>query len=112
MARAMSSLPVPVSPVIRTLESVGATLAIRERTALLVALTAFCALLLHGALWVRLKTEDSLQTRSQALAGKAWWAVGGLTVAITYASFRVQPHLTLSFVERPWGYLFPVIAIA
>src|SRR5258705_10753506 len=29
----MSSLPVPVSPVIRTVESVGATLAIWERTA-------------------------------------------------------------------------------
>jgi hypothetical protein len=29
----MSSLPVPVSPVIRTVESVGPTLAIRERTA-------------------------------------------------------------------------------
>ena len=33
MARAMSSLPVPVSPVIRTVESVGATLATRARTA-------------------------------------------------------------------------------
>ena len=32
MARATSSLPVPVSPVIRTVESVGATLEMRERT--------------------------------------------------------------------------------
>ena len=32
IARATSSLPVPVSPVIKTVESVGATLAIRERT--------------------------------------------------------------------------------
>src|SRR5580658_3247019 len=32
MARATSSLPVPVSPVIRTLESVGATLEMREST--------------------------------------------------------------------------------
>ena len=29
----MSSFPVPVSPVIKTVESVGATLATRERTA-------------------------------------------------------------------------------
>ena len=33
MARAMSSLPVPVSPVMSTVESVGATLATRARTA-------------------------------------------------------------------------------
>jgi hypothetical protein len=33
-ARAMSSLPVPVSPVMRTVESVGATLATRDSTAL------------------------------------------------------------------------------
>jgi hypothetical protein len=32
MARAMSSLPVPVSPVIRTVESVGATLATRANS--------------------------------------------------------------------------------
>ena len=32
MARATSSLPVPVSPVIRTVESVGATLDTREST--------------------------------------------------------------------------------
>ena len=32
MARATSSLPVPVSPVMRTVESLGATLDMRERT--------------------------------------------------------------------------------
>jgi hypothetical protein len=32
MARAISSLPVPVSPVMRTVESLGATLEMRERT--------------------------------------------------------------------------------
>ena len=76
----------------------------------LVAVTALCALLLHGALWVRLKTEGPLQSRSRVLAGKAWWAVGALTVIVTVSSFRVQPHLWRSFIERPWGYVFPVLA--
>jgi cytochrome d ubiquinol oxidase subunit II len=79
---------------------------------LLVAVTALCALLLHGALWVRLKTEGPLQTRSRDLALKAWWAVGTLTVVVTILSFRVQPHLWQSFLERPWGYVFPALAIA
>jgi cytochrome d ubiquinol oxidase subunit II len=75
-------------------------------------MTALCALLLHGALWVRLKTEGPLQTRSRDLAGKAWWAVGALTVIVTILSFRVQPHLWQSFIERPWGYVFPALAMA
>jgi cytochrome bd ubiquinol oxidase subunit II len=78
----------------------------------LVAVTALCALLLHGALWVRLKTEGPLQTRSRDLAGKAWWTVGALTVIVTILSFRVQPHLWQSFIERPWGYVFPALAMA
>src|ERR1700730_117908 len=78
----------------------------------LVAVTALCALLLHGALWVRLKTEGPLQIRSRVLAGKVWWAVGALTVIVTILSFRVQPHLWRSFIERPWGYVFPALAIA
>jgi cytochrome d ubiquinol oxidase subunit II len=78
----------------------------------LVAVTALCALLLHGALWVRLKTEGPLQTRSRDLAARAWWAVGALTVIVTILSFRVQPHLWQSFMERPWGYVFPALAIA
>ena len=77
----------------------------------LVAVTALCALLLHGALWVRLKTEGPLQTRSRDLAGKAWWLVGALTMIVTIVSFRVQPQLWRSFMERPWGYVFPALAI-
>lgn len=78
----------------------------------LVAVTAFCALLLHGALWVTLKTDGPLQARSRDLAGKAWWATGALTVIVTIVSFRVQPHLSQSFTERPWGYVFPAAAVA
>jgi len=77
----------------------------------LVAMTALCALLLHGALWVCLKTEGPLQTRSRDLAGKVWWIVGALTAIVTIVSFRVQPHLWQSFMERPWGYVFPALAI-
>ena len=32
-------------------------------------------------------------------------------VLITFASFRIQPHLKESFAERPWGYVFPLLAI-
>jgi cytochrome d ubiquinol oxidase subunit II len=78
----------------------------------LVAVAAFCALLLHGALWVRLKTDGEPRRRSEKLARAAWWAVAALTAGVTIASFRIQPHLASSFHERPWGYLFPALALA
>jgi cytochrome d ubiquinol oxidase subunit II len=78
----------------------------------LVAAAAFCALLQHGAPWVRLKTEGDLVARSKALARRAWWAVAPLTAMVTVASFRIQPHLAESFRERPWGCVFPALALA
>jgi len=35
-----------------------------------------------------------------------------LVVAITLVSFRIQPHLKESFAARPWGYVFPILALA
>jgi cytochrome d ubiquinol oxidase subunit II len=90
----------------------GGELGILDWYTVLVAVTAFCALLLHGSLWVRFKTEGALQLRSAALAGKAWWAMAAFTVIVSVASFRVQPQLAQSFAARPWGYLFPAIALA
>jgi cytochrome d ubiquinol oxidase subunit II len=90
---------------------VGRELGILDWYTVLVGVTALCALLLHGALWVRLKTDGPLQLRSDGLARRVWPAMGALTVIVTAASFRVQPHLAQSFSERPWGYLFPAIAL-
>src|ERR1019366_949641 len=90
----------------------GGDVGILDWYTVLVAITALSALLLHGALWVRLKTEGALEERSQALAIKAWWVTAILTVLVTSASFEVQPHLARSFSERPWGFVFPTVAVA
>jgi cytochrome d ubiquinol oxidase subunit II len=74
-------------------------------------LTALAALVLHGALWVALKTGDPVRGRARALAGRAWWGVGALTVVITCASFAIQPHLGQRFSAAPWGYVFPALTV-
>ena len=33
------------------------------------------------------------------------------TVLITWSSFRIQPQLSASFGVRPWGYVFPMLAV-
>lgn len=59
-----------------------------------------------------LKTEGGVQQRAQRAAGWAWWATGALTVAVTVVTFQVQPQVAANLAGRPWGYLFPALAVA
>jgi len=77
----------------------------------LIGLASFCALALHGSLWVALRTTGDLSRRSRLTAARLWWVVLLLTVAITLVSFAIQPHLYGQFMRWPWGYLFPALAV-
>ena len=78
---------------------------------LLVAVAAFLALTVHGALWVALKTEGDVEQRARRVAKRVWWGLAVWVVAITLCSFHVQPHLKESFAAHPWGYIFPMVAL-
>jgi cytochrome d ubiquinol oxidase subunit II len=78
----------------------------------LVAVAALATLTVHGALWIALKTEGEIEARARRTAARAWWGLAALVVAITLVSFRIQPHLKESFAARPWGYVFPILALA
>jgi cytochrome d ubiquinol oxidase subunit II len=78
----------------------------------LVALAALATLVVHGALWIALKTEGDLELRARRTAALAWWGLAACVIAITLVSFRIQPHLKESFEARPWGYVFPTLALA
>jgi cytochrome d ubiquinol oxidase subunit II len=79
---------------------------------ILIAIAALLALTVHGALWVALKTEGEVESRSRALAMRLWWLLAAWVVVITFGSFSVQPHLKESFADKPWGYIFPLLALA
>ena len=78
---------------------------------ILIAVAALLTLASHGSLWVALKTEGALEERSRRFAKAVWWPLLVCVVLITLASFRIQPHLTVSFSAHPWGYVFPFSAI-
>jgi cytochrome bd ubiquinol oxidase subunit II len=78
----------------------------------LVAVAALLVLAHHGALWVALKTEGALEERAKRAAERLWWGVLVAAVAVTWASFGLQPHLAESFATRPWGYIFPALGAA
>jgi cytochrome bd ubiquinol oxidase subunit II len=77
----------------------------------LVGVAALVTLTLHGALWVALKTAGPVHDRARAVARGTWWGVLLMTIAITLASFGIQPHLRQSFDGNPWGYVFPLLAL-
>ncbi len=73
---------------------------------------ALAALVMHGGLWVALKTSGPVAERSRAAARAAWWAVAVLTTAVTFATFSLQPSILANLAAHPWGALFPLLAIA
>jgi cytochrome d ubiquinol oxidase subunit II len=78
---------------------------------ILIGVSAFVALTMHGALWVSVKTEGRVQERSRQIARAVWWAVAILTALITAVTFRVQPQVPASLAASPWGYVFPLLAL-
>lgn len=78
---------------------------------LLIGAASFVALTVHGCYWVAARTTDDLQQRARSLASKTWWLAVAFTALITFASFRIQPHLWEQFTVYPWGYVFPLLAI-
>lgn len=79
---------------------------------ILVGLLALFVLVMHGALWVQMKTTGPLNQRAKQIAGRAWWAALFLTTVVTTVTFHVQPQVKENLTTWPWGFVFPFLAIA
>jgi cytochrome d ubiquinol oxidase subunit II len=90
----------------------GAETGILDWYTILVGALALAALVMHGGLWVQMKTSGSVSLRSGRLASRAWWAVLLLTALVTAITLRVQPQVKSNLVTWPWGIIFPLLAVA
>ena len=79
---------------------------------ILVGVFALAGLVMHGALWVRIKTSGPVSNRAAALAHRAWFVVLTLTVVVTAVTFRVQPQLKANLTTWPLGLVLPLLAVA
>jgi cytochrome bd ubiquinol oxidase subunit II len=79
---------------------------------ILVGVAALVVLVMHGSLWVALKTERVLNLRARQFAAVAWLGTAALTIFLTLVTFHIQPHVTASLSAHPWGFVFPAIAVA
>ena len=78
----------------------------------LVGVTALVALAGHGALWTVWRTEGELRERSRRVFRIAWGGTVALTALTTIATFQIQPHVPEQLFARPWGLIFPALAVA
>ena len=78
----------------------------------LCALLALAALMVHGALYVAVKTEGALQARMHRIATLLWPVVAALTLAGLIATLSIRPDLLANYRAWPAGWLFPAVVAA
>jgi cytochrome d ubiquinol oxidase subunit II len=93
-------------------ESLGEEIGILDWYTILVGLLALAALVMHGGLWVQWKTSGPVSERAARVAGRTWWVVVALTLLVTAVTFQVQPQVKENFTTWPWGFVFPLLAVA
>src|SRR6202030_4297911 len=79
---------------------------------ILVGVLAPAALVMHGSLWVRMKTSGPVTERATSLARLVWWAVFALTAIVTAVTFKVQPQVKENFTTWPVALILPLLAVA
>ena len=66
--------------------------------------------LVHGSLWLALKTEDPLRRRALQLAGKLWFLLLGVAVAFLIATW-FSTRLYDNYIKNPMLFVVPIILI-
>ncbi len=90
----------------------GPNAGILDSYTVLVGVAAYAALAMHGALWVTLKTRDPIAGRARTLVGFSWIATVVTTAAVTAYTFHLQAQVVRNLSRYPWGYAFPILALA
>lgn len=78
---------------------------------ILIGLLAFVTLTVHGANYIAVKTEHAVNARARRIARIGWLVTVVLAILSTLATFFVQLHVFTGFIHRPWGVIFPLIAL-
>jgi cytochrome d ubiquinol oxidase subunit II len=89
----------------------GAHAGVIDWYTLLVGAASFVALVVHGSLWVVMKTAGRLQEATRAFCAKFWWGLLAITLVISPLSFAIQPNLWKQFASHPWGLVFPALVL-
>lgn len=79
---------------------------------ILTGLLALSVLIVHGSSWIVLKTEGPLNARCRTVTRRFWYVTVFLTALTTIATFYLRPEMFSNFASHPWGFVFPLMALA
>lgn len=79
---------------------------------ILIGLMALAALVMHGSAYIAVKVEGPLYERSRRIVRGAWASTLVLAIVGTITTFIVQPQIITNFLGAPWGFIFPILAVA
>src|SRR5438046_2524829 len=76
---------------------------------ILVGVLALLALMMHGGLWVQMKTSGEVSRRAKRVAGGGWGGGVGVTAVVTGLMFRIQRRGEEKFMTWSLGFVFSVL---
>src|ERR1041385_2355468 len=91
---------------------VGSENGILDWYTVLSGVVALCALMMHGSLYVAMKTTGELNVRARRLIGRVWTVVLALTVVSLPATVFAVPKILANYSSWPIGYVIPLVVIA
>lgn len=80
--------------------------------ALVIGLTGFAMILTHGALYIAIKTNESMSESAFSYAKISWFGFVALFVVATILSFVMQPQHLTNYKAAPVLWVLPIIAVA
>jgi cytochrome d ubiquinol oxidase subunit II len=89
----------------------GTLLTLLNPYGLLGGVLFLCLFLVHGALWLTIRTDGDLAVRAERLAGKLWPVLTGVAVVFLVATF-IFTSLYDNYLANPLLFLVPVVSVA
>src|SRR5271166_3438258 len=77
-----------------------------------IGVLALVTLVVHGSLYLAMKTEGELNTRARRLASALWPAQVVLSGVSLVATIYVRPGVVNNFLKWPIGFLIPLVVVA
>ncbi len=77
----------------------------------LMGLVGITTLTVHGANYLAMKTEGSVQRRSRRVASVMVWGVLLVSIATLVAASSIRPEIWNNYADHPWGYFFPLAGL-
>ena len=102
---------IPLTPLNGKLELMGSSWSLLHPYALLVGVNGLALFLMHGALYVVVKTEGDLQEQARGWAQNATIFFILTYVVTTMVTLLYVDRMTAAFKERPYLFLIPLLNV-